>query len=165
MASINTFKDMYLAELAELHDAETQQAEALQRWMGVAQHDGLKKALHKHLEETQSQRDRLARLLQGHGVNPGMHKDQAISALLHESEKMKEILSSPDLTDAGLIASAQRIEHYEIAGYGTVATYASVLGLKEDQATLHDILEEEKAADGRLTALAKSAVNPDAAAA
>lgn len=162
---ISNFKDMYLAELSELHDAEGQQADALQRWLGVAQHDGLRQALRRHLEETRSQRDRLAEILRKHKVDPNEHRDQAISALIQESEKMKDILSSPDLTDAGLVASAQRIEHYEIAGYGTVATYAGVLGLKEDQSTLHQILEEEKTADTRLTTLAKSVVNPDAAAA
>lgn len=159
---INNFKDMYFAELSELYSVETQLAEALGRMAGAASHDGLRQAFLTHREETETQRDRLRQILDRHGVNPDMHVDQSMVALISESQKMKSILANPDLVDAGLIASAQRIEHYEIAVYGTVATYADMLGLSEDRQVLHQILEEEKATDAKLTQLATQVVNRDA---
>jgi ferritin-like metal-binding protein YciE len=90
--------------------------------------------------------------------------DQSMQAIVREAEKWARLVQDPDLRDAGLIASAQRVEHYEIAVYGTLATWAKQLGLDEDERTLHAILEEEKRTDERLTGLAKWIINPDAAA-
>lgn len=159
---INNFKDMYFADLSEMHSAECQLVEALGKMAQGARHDGLRRAFQAHREETESQRDRLRRLFDGHGVNPDMHTDQSMVKLIAESEKMKAILASPDLTDAGLIGSAQRIEHYEIAVYGTLATWADMLGFADDRRVLHQILEEEKATDRKLTLLATQVVNQDA---
>jgi ferritin-like metal-binding protein YciE len=88
-----------------------------------------------------------------------------MTALIAETEKMLRILQGDDLRDAGLIASAQKLEHYEIAAYGTAAALAGQLDLREDQRTLHDILEEERRMDLLLTKLAKGEVNRDALAA
>ncbi|HWQ29038.1 MAG TPA: DUF892 family protein [Dehalococcoidia bacterium] len=159
---INNFKEMYFAELSELHSVEKQLVEALGKMAAAAAHDGLRQAFLKHREETEAQRDRVRAILDRHGVNPDMHVDQSMVRLVDESEKMKSILANPDLADAGLIASAQRIEHYEIAVYGTVATYADLLELPEDRQVLHQILEEEKATDAKLTMLATQVVNRDA---
>ena len=92
------------------------------------------------------------------------HVDQAMQAMLREAEKWATMVQDRDLRDAGIIASAQRVEHYEIAVYGSLATWAKQLGLDEDLPALLDILEEEKRTDESLSTLAKRVVNPDAAA-
>jgi len=159
---INNFKEMYFAELSELMDVESRLTDALKRMAEKASHDDLKQALLNHRDETQRQRNRVRALLDRHGYTPDAHKDQAMESLIEEAEKMLGMLRQGDLADAGLIASAQKIEHYEIAAYGTVAAYAGALGLSDDQSELHAILDEEKAADQRLTTLAKNLVNQDA---
>ena len=92
------------------------------------------------------------------------HTDQAMEALVKEAEKMLSLLESDELRDAGLIASVQKLEHYEIAAYGTAAALAGELDLRDDQRMLHDSLEEERKADAALTKLAKEEVNQDAVA-
>lgn len=156
---INNFKAMYFADIAELRSAEAQLADALSKMAETASHDGLKQALANHREQTASQRDRVDGILRRHGMTPDQHEDQAMMALVREAEKMAGILTEPALRDAGLIDAAQRIEHYEIAAYGTVATYADLLGFDADKRTLHEILDEEKAANDRLTLLAETVVN------
>lgn len=162
---ITNFKDMYIAELQELVSLEGQLADALRRMADVASHPSLKNALMHHREKTQVQRQRLESILQKHGANPRAHTDQAMQALVNETEKMLAMLKGKDLRDAGLIASVQKLEHYEIAAYGTAAALAGQLDLRDDQRMLHESLEEEKEADVRLTNLAKGEVNPDALAA
>ena len=162
---ITNFKDMYIAELQELVSMEGQLADELPRMAEAASHPSLKNILMYHREETQVQRERLESILQKHGANPRAHTDQAMQALVNETEMMLGMLNGNDLRDAGLIASAQKLEHYEIAAYGTVAALAGQLDLRDDQQMLHESLEEEKQADVRLTKLAKREVNPDALAA
>jgi ferritin-like metal-binding protein YciE len=103
--------------------------------------------------------------LQNHGAKLRAHTDQAMEALINETEKMLSLLEGDDLRDAGLIASAQKLEHYEIAAYGTAAALAGQLELRDDQRMLHDSLEEERKVDAALTKLAKGEVNRDALAA
>jgi ferritin-like metal-binding protein YciE len=162
---ITNFKNMYIAELQELVSMEGQLADELPRMAEVASHPSLKNILMHHREETQVQRERLESILQKHGANPRAHTDQAMQALVNETEMMLGMLNGNELRDAGLIASAQKLEHYEIAAYGTVAALAGQLDLRDDQQMLHESLEEEKQADVRLTKLAKREVNPDALAA
>jgi ferritin-like metal-binding protein YciE len=123
---------------------EGQLADALRRMAEVASHQSLKNALMHHREETQVQRKRLESILQKHGANPRAHTDQAMQALVNETDKMLAMLKGNDLRDAGLIASAQKLEHYEIAAYGTAAALAGQLDLRDDQRMLHESLEEEK---------------------
>ena len=162
---ITNFKDMYLSELQELASVESQLAESLLHMAEVASHPALKSALLHHREETQVQKDRLESILQKHGANPKAHTDQAMQALLKENGKMLTMLKGNDLRDAGLIASAQKLDHYEIAAYGTAAALAGQLDLRDDQQMLHMSLEEERQFDALLTQLAKSEVNSDALAA
>src|SRR5207245_6594515 len=162
---ITNFKDMYIAELQELVSLEGQLANELARMVEVASDASLNNILMHHREETQVQRQRLESILQKHGANPGAHTDQAMQALVNETGMMLAILNGNDLRDAGLIASAQKLEHYEIAAYGTAAALAGQLDLRDDQQMLHESLEEEKQADVRLTKLVKGEVNPDALAA
>ena len=159
---ISSFKDMYIAELQELVSLEWQLDEALLRMADVASHASLKNALIHHREQTLLQRQRLESLLQKHRANPRAHTDQAMQALINETEKMTALVKGNDLRDAAIIASAQKVEHYEIAAYGTAAALAGQLDLRDDQRILHQILGEEKAADAVLTGLAKREVNQDA---
>jgi ferritin-like metal-binding protein YciE len=156
---------MYLSELQELANMEAQLAESLLHMAEMASHPPLRDALIHHREETQVQKDRLELILQKHGADPKAHIDQAMEALLKETEKMLTMLKGNDLRDAGLIASAQKLEHYEIAAYGTAAALAGQLELRDDQQVLHTSLEEERHADALLTQLAKSEVNLNALAA
>ena len=162
---ITSFKELYIAELQELADMERQLATALRRMADIALHAGLKRALADHFEQTTQQRERLRSVIQAHGASPTAHTDQAMQALIRETEKMFTILKDADLRDAALIASAQKLEHYEIAAYGTAAALAGQLDLRNDQAMLHENLEEEKEMDLLLTQLAKSEINRDALAA
>ncbi|MFY9956594.1 ferritin-like domain-containing protein [Bradyrhizobium sp.] len=161
---MTTFKDVYLAELQELVSVEAQLADALLRMAGAATHPTLKRVLIHHRAETETQRDRLMTILLKHEVNPTAHIDQAMQALITETKKMIT-MKADDLRDAGLIASAQKIEHYEIAAYGTAAALAGQLGLRDEQKMLHMSLEEERQVDGLLTELAKREVNRQALAA
>jgi ferritin-like metal-binding protein YciE len=162
---INNFKDMYIAELQELVSAESQLSDALLRMAGAAAHPALKDLLLHHRAETETQKQRLATILEKHGANPAEHTDQAMQALVNETRKMLAMLTGDDLRDAGLIASAQKLEHYEIAAYGTAAALAGQLDLRDEQKMLHRSLDEERQIDGMLTQLAKREVNPDALAA
>jgi ferritin-like metal-binding protein YciE len=162
--NVDNFREMYIAELQELRSVEAQLIEALPKLADMASHPELKQAIQTHLEETRWQQSQLDEILRRHGVDPREHVDQAMQAMLKEAEKWAGMVSDEDLRDAGLIASAQRVEHYEIAVYGSLATWAKQLGLDEDLPALLDILEEEKRTDESLSTLAKRVVNPDAAA-
>jgi ferritin-like metal-binding protein YciE len=162
---ISAFKDMFLAELQELVDVEAQLADALLRMAGAASHPVLKRALVHHRAETETQGARLVTILEKHGADRAAHIDQAMQALIVETKKMITMLKADDLRDAGLIASAQKIEHYEIAAYGTAAALAGQLNLRDEQKMLHLSLEEERRFDALLTQLAKREVNPGALAA
>ncbi len=161
--NVDSFRQMYIAELQELRSVEEELVQALPKMANMAEHPDLKEALDTHLNETRSQRDRLDALLRKHGEDPREHRDGSMQAIISEASRWVEMVEDRDLRDAGMIASAQRIEHYEIAVYGTLATWAKQLGLDEDQRTLHAILEEEKRTDDKLTSLAKQIVNPEAA--
>src|SRR5262249_1332347 len=124
-----------------------------------ATHPSLKRELNRHREETKAQSKRLQSILQNHGAKLRAHTDQAMEALANETEKMLSLLEGDDLRDAGLIASAQKLEHCEIAAYGTAAALAGQLELRDDQRMLHDSLEEERKTDAALTKLAKGEVN------
>jgi ferritin-like metal-binding protein YciE len=159
---INSFKDLYLAGLQELLSVEIQLADALLRMAGVAAHPSLKRALIHHRTETETAALRVMTIVKKHGADETAHIDQAMQALIVETLKMMMLLQSDDLRDAGLIASAQKIEHYKIAAYGTAAALAGQLNLRDEQDLLHMSLEEERKFDAVLTGLAKGEINRDA---
>ena len=165
MMQINSFKDMYIAELQELVSMEGQLARALERMAAAASNPSLKDVLMLHQEETQVQRQRLEAILQKHDASAAAHIDQSMQALVHETKKMLAMLKGNELRDAGLVASVQKLEHYEIAAYGSAAALAGQLDLREDQKILHESLEEERETDALLTKLAKGEVNQQALAA
>ena len=156
-------KQIYLSELQEQRSAEEQLVEALPKMAEMAHDAALEAALEQHLGETRAQLGRLDGILEKHGVEPREHSDRSMQTLIAEAEKWAKMIDDPEVRDAGMIASAQRVEHYEIAVYGTLATWAKQLGLEDDMNILLSILEEEKEADEKLTALAKKKVNPEAA--
>lgn len=121
---ITTFKDMYIAELQELASMEKQIGEALLIMSGAASHSSLKDALMRHRDETRAQLERLESILRKQGASAYVHADQAVEALTAETEKMLKLVKGNDLRDSALIASVQKLEHYEIAAYGTAAALA-----------------------------------------
>lgn len=165
-----TLQDLYVEQLRDLYSAESQIVDALPIMAQNATNPQLKQGFLTHLEESKVQRDRLDTIIRGLGKDPSGHTCQAMKGLIKEaSEFISEthtVMSgdSPsDVIDAGLIANSQRIEHYEIAGYGTVCTYAEILGRHDDLAHLKLSIAEEKATDEKLTMIAESVVNPAAA--
>jgi ferritin-like metal-binding protein YciE len=161
--NVTSLRDLYIAELQEIRSVEEQLVGALPTMADVAGHPELKQGIQTHLEETRAQQSRVEEILRRHNAEPREHVDQAMQAMLQEAEKWANMVQNPDLRDAGIIASAQRVEHYEIAVYGSLATWAKQLGLEDDLQALLAILEEEKHTDERLSMLAKRMINPDAA--
>src|SRR5215208_3325876 len=144
---ITNFKDLYIAELQEMRSLEGQLEEALTRMAEVASNPTLKSVLMDLGEQALAQEQRLWSMLSRHDANPRAHTDQAIQALVGEANTMLTMVKSNDLRDVAMIASAQKIGHYQIAAYGTAAALAGQLDLRDEQRTLHLSLEEERYAD------------------
>lgn len=159
---LETLKDLYLHELKDLYSAEKQIVKALPKMAKAASHEQLRAGFQLHLEETKEHVVRLEKILASHGASTRAPKCKGMEGLLKEGEEMIEEEADEDVRDAGLIAAAQRVEHYEMAGYGCVRTYAEVLGDKEGAKLLQQTLDEEAATDKKLTKVAKSAINVDA---
>lgn len=159
---LNTLKDLYIEQLKDVYSAETQIAEALPKMVEAASHADLKQAFQDHLQQTKQQISRLEQVFQDLGTNPTGHKCKGMEGLLKEAEDMLKENADSDVLDAALITNAQRVEHYEIAAYGTICTYAEMLGRKNDKSTLGQTLDEEKMTDENLTRLAEQVVNAEA---
>jgi ferritin-like metal-binding protein YciE len=159
-----TLKDLMVEQLRDLYSAETQLTEALPKMMRAATHPELKNSFSEHLEVTKRQRDDVATLIRQYGANPEGHECQAMKGIIKEGEELiaKRRDADSDVMDAGLIAAAQRVEHYEIAGYGTVCAYAVQLGDQQAAMVLDKIAKEEGTTDHKLTALALRVINPAA---
>jgi ferritin-like metal-binding protein YciE len=160
--TIKDFRQMYISELQEACSVEDMLIGALPKMAEKAKHDRLKQAIQSHLDQTKQHKQKLEKILERHGASSKEHKDHSMQALIGEAEKMSKMVGDGPLQEAAMIASAQRIEHYEIALYGTLATYAEMLGLEDDKNTLGSILEEEKAADEQLSDIAFGVINPEA---
>jgi ferritin-like metal-binding protein YciE len=160
---ITIFRDLYLAELQELRDMKRQLTSAHERFGAAAASQRLAGIFNQHREETREQVERLEGLLRQHKADPQAHTDQAMEALVRESEKMLSVIPKGELRDAALIASAQKIAHYEIAAFGSAAALAGQQDLRDDQTMLHGFAEQEKKTDAMLTQLAKGAINGGAA--
>lgn len=161
---LTSLKELYTAELQETRSLEEQLLDALPRLESKATDPSLKEALSGHLNETRTQLRRIEEVLARHGAGARQHTDQSMTTLIAEADRWVGMIGDSSLRDAAIIASGQRIEHYEIAVYGTLAAWAKQLGLEEDLKTLLAVLEEEKEADTKLTELAKREVNPQASA-
>ncbi|MDQ1451697.1 MAG: hypothetical protein QOJ51_4555 [Acidobacteriaceae bacterium] len=159
--SVKTIDELLLDELKDLYSAEKQITKALPKMAKAAVSQDLKSAFESHLEETQSHVERLDKIFETLGKSPRGKTCHGMQGLLEEGSEMMGELEKGSVRDAGLISAAQRVEHYEMAGYGSVREFASLLGQKEIASLLDETLEEEKAADEKLTGIAKK-VNPQA---
>jgi ferritin-like metal-binding protein YciE len=162
--TFETLRDLYLNELRDLYSAETQLLEALPKMAEAANFSQLKKAFTSHLEQTEGHVRRLEEIFEALGEEPSGETCKAMEGLIKEGEEYVKAGGDRDVRDAGLIGAAQRVEHYEIAGYGTARTLASRLGESEAADKLQATLDEEAEADSKLTDIAESEVNPEAAA-
>lgn len=160
---LETLKDLYIHELKDLLSAEKQLIKALPKMVKAASNAELKAGFKQHLEETKEHAVRLEELLVKHGESTRGPKCKGMEGLLEEGKEMIEEKADEEVRDAGLISAAQRVEHYEIAGYGCARTYAQILGDKEGAKILQQTLDEEGATDKKLTKLAKSTINIAAA--
>src|SRR5205809_1121892 len=160
---IESLRELYLEELRDVFDAENQLVKALPKMVKAAQNEELKAAFEQHLEQTQEHVERLNRVFEELGEKPKGTKCEAMKGLLEEAKKMMDETQDEETVDAAMIAAAQKVEHYEIATYGTLRTWAELLGFDEQADILQETLDEEKDTDENLTELAVSSVNLEAA--
>jgi ferritin-like metal-binding protein YciE len=154
-------RELYIDELKDLYNAENQLLKALPRMAKAADADELKQGFEEHLEQTRGHVERLEKIFKSLDESPKGKKCVGMEGLIEEgSEVMGEDFEGA-VMDAALIGAAQRVEHYEIAAYGTVSEFAKILGESEHISLLEETLQEEKETDEKLTALAK-AINPQA---
>jgi ferritin-like metal-binding protein YciE len=154
-------KELYIDELLDVHDAEKQLVKAIPKMAKAAESGELRSGFEEHLEQTKGHVQRLDQIFQALNESPKGKKCRGMQGLIEEGQEMIEELEGEAL-DAGLISAAQRVEHYEIAAYGTIRTYASILGENHAVALLEETLREEKETDEKLTELAES-INIEAA--
>jgi ferritin-like metal-binding protein YciE len=152
---MESLRDLYIHELKDLYSAENQLVKALPKMAKAANAKSLKAGFEKHLKETKEHVERLKKIFEELGESPGMKKCKAMEGLIKEGDEVASEDSEPEVKDAALIAAAQRVEHYEMAGYGCVRTYARLLGDKKAATTLQKTLDEEGATDKKLTDLAE----------
>jgi ferritin-like metal-binding protein YciE len=158
----NRLKHLYVEELKDLYSAESQMVKALPKMIKAATSEDLRAGFGEHLEQTKGHVSRLEEIFKALGESPKGKKCKGMEGLIKEGGEMIEEDPAPEELDAGLISAAQRVEHYEIAGYGCVSTYAKLLGEDEAESLLRETLEEEKKTDEKLTQLAES-INLEAA--
>jgi ferritin-like metal-binding protein YciE len=161
--AVNSLRTHLIEELTDLLDAENQLTRALPKLVKAATTPTLKTAFQKHLGETRTHVTRLNDALRQLGETPRRKACEGMEGLIAEGEKMMKQAPAGTLRDAVLITSAQKVEHYEMASYGTVRTYARVLGESSVAKLLAQTLKEEKAADSKLTSIAEGSVNEEAA--
>ena len=162
--AMRTLQDLLHDQVRDLYDAEKQLVKALPKMAEAASNDSLRQAFEQHLKETKGQIERLERVFEALGHSARAKKCAGMAGLLEEGQEMIDLKAEPDTKDAALIAAAQRVEHYEIAGYGTVCSWADLLGLPEVKRLMGENLQEEKRTDELLTRLAEQQVNLQSAA-
>jgi ferritin-like metal-binding protein YciE len=151
---LQTLHDLFVEQLQDLYSAETQLVQALPKMASAASHEELRDAFEQHLEETRGHVNRLREVFEQIGVTPGGEKCEGMAGLIKEGQEVLAMQGDPSVIDAALIAAAQRVEHYEIAGYGTVRTLADHLDLGDAKSLLDETLDEEAKADKLLTKIA-----------
>ena len=160
---LETLKDLYIHELKDLYSAEQQLVKALPKMAKAARNKELAAGFQEHLEQTKRHAQPLEQILSSHKQTSRGPKCKGMEGIVAEGAELIEEEANEEVKDAGLISAAQRVEHYEMAGYGTARTYADLLSDKEAANLLQMTLEEERATDQKLTKLAKSAINVAAA--
>ena len=159
MPKITTLEDLFVQELKDLLDAENQLTRALPKMAKAATAPELKEAIQEHLAVTKQQVERLTQVFEEIGKPAKGKKCEAMKGLITEGQELMQQDIEPELLDAGLIGAAQKVEHYEMAGYGTVRSMATILGHTEAAALLDQTFKEEQEADKKLTMIAKKYVN------
>lgn len=159
---LNTLEDLYVDELKDLYSAEKQILKALPKMIRAATHTKLKRAFAAHEKQTRQHVKRIERVCKELGKSPKGKKCVGMEGLLEEGSELIKERPDKDVLDAGLIAAAQHVEHYEMAGYGCVRTYARLLGYESQAQLLQQTLDEEGDTDKLLTVLAESSINIEA---
>jgi len=152
---VNSLQELYTEQLRDLYDAEHQIIKALPEMIDAATSSDLKKALNEHLETTKTQATRLEQILEQMGEKAKGETCKGMEGVIQEGSDLVDDIDDEDTRDAGIIAAAQRVEHYEMAGYGTAHAYANLLGEDNAAQLLQQTLDEEKEADQKLTSLAE----------
>lgn len=159
MAKVKSLEDLFVVELKDLFDAENQLTRALPKMAKAATTPELKAAFQEHLEVTKQQVQRLTQVFEEIGQPAKGKRCEAMKGLITEGQELMDEDMEPEILDAGLIGAAQKVEHYEMAGYGTVRAMAEILGHTEAARLLDETLKEEGEADKKLTMIAKRFVN------
>ena len=160
---MSNLQDLLVENLKDLYSAETQMLKALPKVAKKVENRQLREALTMHVKETEQQVKRLEQVLSQMGEKPGGKKCHGMEGLLSENKEMMEEDAEPEVMDAGLIVGCQKAEHYEIAGYGSAVTFAKLLGNQEAARLLAQSLNEEERADKKLTQIAETTINLEAA--
>jgi ferritin-like metal-binding protein YciE len=155
-------EDLFVDTLKDIYDAESQMTAALPKMMEAASSKDLKNGFKEHLEATKRQSKRLEQIFSEMKEDPKGKKCVGMQGLIREGEEIMKEAGDPDVMDAGLIAAAQKIEHYEIASYGTARAYAQALGHQNFAGILNETLQEEGQTDKKLTAIAEGHINANA---
>ncbi|MGI8437342.1 MAG: ferritin-like domain-containing protein [Chthoniobacterales bacterium] len=153
---LESLQDLYIHELKDLYSAENQILKALPKMAKAATNPELADGFKEHLEQTKEHAARLEKILKSHDETTRGPKCKGMEGVLKEGQEMIEEDAEDEVRDAGLISAAQRVEHYEMAGYGTARTYANLLGDTKGEKLLQTTLDEEGATDKKLTQLAES---------
>ncbi len=162
MAKMQTLDDMYMDLLKDLYSAEKQLVKALPKMAKAANASDLQDAFQEHLQQTEGHVSRIEQIFSEMEGSPRGKKCVGMEGLIKEGSELMKEDADPEVMDAGLIAAAQKVEHYEIAGYGTARTWAQRLGYDEAAHTLQQTLDEESMANEKLTRIAESHVNVEA---
>jgi ferritin-like metal-binding protein YciE len=160
--AMDSLKDLYVDELKDLYSAENQLLKALPKMAKKASAPELKRAFQEHLTQTEGHVNRLEKIFKGLGEKPTGKTCKAMKGLIEEGKEIIEEDGDGSVLDAALIGAAQRVEHYEIAGYGVVRTFASLLGEEDAMESLQRTLNEEGETDKKLTQIAESVINIEA---
>jgi ferritin-like metal-binding protein YciE len=159
---MNSLEDLYVEQIKDLYNAENQILKALPRMIKAASSPELKRAFTKHERQTREHAKRLERIAKELGEKPTGKKCHGMEGLIEEGKDLMKEKPAPNVLDAGLISAAQHVEHYEMAGYGTVRTWARLLGYGNHAELLQITLDEEEQTDKELTALAEAFINEEA---
>jgi ferritin-like metal-binding protein YciE len=162
-AKVATMDELFIDEIRDLYDAEKQLTKALPKMAQWSASDELREAFESHLQETQGHVERLEQIFESLEEKASGKKCAAMSGLVKEAEELASEAEESSVRDAGLIAAAQKVEHYEMSGYGSARTHAQILGHSDAVSLLEQTLKEEKAADRKLNTIAESMVNEEAA--
>jgi ferritin-like metal-binding protein YciE len=159
MATMDTLEELLQDELKDIYDAEKQLTKALPKLAKKATNEELREAIEDHLNQTMQHIERLEQAFEQMGMPARGKKCEGMQHLIGEGDEMISDTEDGDARDAVMIAAAQKVEHYEIASYGTIRTWANLLGHSDVAALMEETLEEEKETDQRLTSIAESFVN------